>query len=229
MKASTANIESLIRDLVKKHPTGPKGDLSHKDYFMKYLFSSHYDRYIFNPTLSHLSRRNQSFYGYTPEYLWNAHETIKQSGVEKHVVDAFRTENLTRTQRVRRANRVSDRLKRATDFILAEGAEGTWGIRWSKYEDARFFVHAISEEQAIAESYVVSSLFGYDMCEKPYAKFINIEEPHQTNERNVKMVEAKINRAKEQVERCERRFIDSKETLEKVQEEAATIMIASKL
>ena len=229
MKISTRNIEALIRDLVKKHPVGLKGDLDHKDYFAKYLFSSHYNRYIFNPTLSHLSLRNRSFYGYTPEYLWCAYEIIRQSGVENHVIDAFRTETLTHTQRVRRVNRVTDRLKRATDFILSEGAEGTWGIRWAKYEDTRFFVHAISEEQAIAESYVVSSLFGHDMCEKPYAKFINIEEPQQTNERNVKLSDEKINRASEKVRVHEKRLVDVKKVLEKAQEEAAAIMIASKL
>jgi hypothetical protein len=229
MKISTRNIEALIRDLVKKHPAGLKGDLNHKNYFAKYPFSSHYNRYIFNPTLSHLSLRNRSFYGYTPEYLWRAYEIIRQSGVEKHVIDAFCTENLTRTQRVRRVNRVTDRLKRATDFILVEGAEGTWGIRWAKYEDTRFFVHAISEEQAIAETYVVSSLFGHDMCEKPYAKFINIEEPQQTNERNVKLSDGKINRAREKVRVHEKRLVDVKKVLEKAQEEAAVIMIASKL
>jgi hypothetical protein len=229
MKLGLRDIEKLIRDLVKKHPAGPNGDLNHKDYFMKHVFSLHYDRYIFNPTLTHTSHRDRSFYGYTPEYLWKAHATIRADSVEHHVVRAFSTENLTHTQKIRRSNRVSDRLNRATNFILDKGSEGTWGIRWSKYEDSRFFVYAKSEEQAIAESSVISSLFGYDMCEKPYPKFINIEEPKQTNERNVKMMEVKINRAKEQVERYEDRLRASREILEKAQEEAATIMIASKL
>jgi hypothetical protein len=139
--------DSIIDDLLRKRPKGPRGaNLTYTEED-KYDYDRDYYRTRQVP--------NDPAFGYTPEVLFelgiHSASAVTQYVLQRYFPDIKYIEALGRKKSTvtRRSNRIWERIKDHVETVQRAGGSGIYSIRRSRYSSDVFaYVHALNHEEA---------------------------------------------------------------------------------
>ncbi len=227
MRVKPDKLKSVVADIIKKYPKGPNGSFKKHDYNIVRQWSNPYGRYV-NKSILKSDFEYSKFYGYTPEVIWQILEgDFTQANAKRLICEVF--PGMSRVSISRRANRLYARTLCVREHLKECGTSGTFQIQWDRYSSDKVFVHAASVAEATATATMLAGLFGYDITERTYVNFIDIETKEKTAERNQETVERKISSAQYRLNTARERVVKAEKELEEVEKEVNILLTAASM
>ena len=165
--------DAIIDDLLKLHPTGPRGNLVKDDYKRGHQYSSTRRGYI-NMTTPNRDGRAYPYFGYDLETLQRVWYEASNGNYRSYIRSRW-GDDIGSKAVSRRENRLRDRLQPAHDAFIRQNTRGIWECR-ATY-GLKLFVMAGSQETAILLTKTMLAGCGFTVDEYVRASLVNVADP----------------------------------------------------
>ena len=191
--------DAIIDDLLKLHPTGPRGNLVKDDYKRGHQWSSTRSGYV-NMTTPLRDGRAWPHYGYDVETLQRVWHETDQGNYRSYLRTRWGSDIGSKAVS-RRENRLRDRLQPAHDAFIRQNTRGIWECR-AAY-GLRLFVMAGSSETAILLTKTMLAGCGFKVDDYVRANLVNVPDPKllaHYNNKNMERVASSLKRSIKTIE-----------------------------
>ena len=215
---------AYVKDLIKKYPAGPNGQLKKDDYEISWEYCDLYERTRRVPVY-----KEGGAYGYDPVDLWRLVSGDASDLKCRSLIRETYGSSISRVAESRRAKALRSKIKQSVQDVQIVGTEGTYKLRWGYYTTKELYTYAKSKQEAKSTASVLAGLFGHDMNEDVSVTFVTIESPEKTQQRNNSKAESLLSQAQNAVKQAELRLEEAKKSQDIVKKMAGLLMTAASM